>query len=232
MKHVLLNKLIQFDKNLLSAGAHIFLNPFSYNILRDSNLDFTKISSVSADGIILVKLVNFLLRGAVVRTSFDMTSFAPVVFEDAIFSEKKLAFVGSTDTAINDFIQVVINNYPDLDIVFYRDGYFDGEKDLDDCIDKVIQSEASILVVGMGSPLQEFFVLKALDKGFKGAAYTCGGFIHQTAKGLIYYPDFFNRYNLRWLYRIYDEPKLLKRYFIQYPISIFNIVKDMLEIKM
>lgn len=56
-------------------------------------------------------------------------------------------------------------------------------------------------------------MLKVKEAGFKGIGFTCGGFIHQTAKNEIdYYPAWVNRMNVRFIYRMYKEPHTRKRY--------------------
>ena len=83
----------------------------------------------------------------------------------------------------------------------------------------------------MGTPFQEQFLVDLKNLGWIGAGYTCGGFIHQTAANIKYYPEFFNTYNLRWLYRMIDEPKLIKRYLILYPKSTFLFFFDFIIYK-
>ena len=61
--------------------------------------------------------------------------------------------------------------------------------------------------------MQEQFLLKVKNAGFDGIGFTCGGFIHQTAKDEIdYYPGWVDRMNLRFLYRMYKEKHTRKRY--------------------
>jgi N-acetylglucosaminyldiphosphoundecaprenol N-acetyl-beta-D-mannosaminyltransferase len=78
----------------------------------------------------------------------------------------------------------------------------------------------------MGTPLQEEFLLEVHLKSETIIGFTCGGFIHQTAKGINYYPKWINKFNLRWLFRIFDEPKLFERYFVKYPKSLILLFYD------
>jgi N-acetylglucosaminyldiphosphoundecaprenol N-acetyl-beta-D-mannosaminyltransferase len=75
----------------------------------------------------------------------------------------------------------------------------------------------------MGVVRQERFLLAARNAGFRGVGFTCGGFIHQTARDEIdYYPAWINRWNLRFLYRMYREPHTRMRYLkagIVFPIK-------------
>lgn len=85
----------------------------------------------------------------------------------------------------------------------------------------------------MGTPAQDIFLKELNEIGWDGIAFTCGGFIHQVASGkLNYYPEIINKLNLRWLYRIYDEPKLFKRFFCYYPLSMLLFLYDYLNMRL
>ena len=79
--------------------------------------------------------------------------------------------------------------------------------------------------------MQEQFLIDLQKSGWQGVGYTCGGFLHQTAKGIQYYPKWVNRLGLRAFYRMYDEPQLIKRYFIEYPKAIVIILGDLMKAK-
>ena len=65
----------------------------------------------------------------------------------------------------------------------------------------------------MGAVMQEKFLLKVKRLGYTGIGFTCGGFIHQTARGEAgYYPAWVDRMNIRFLYRMWKEPHTRKRY--------------------
>lgn len=55
--------------------------------------------------------------------------------------------------------------------------------------------------------------VRVKNAGYHGIGFTCGEFIHQLAMNKInYYPAWINKYNLRFLYRMYKEPHTRKRY--------------------
>lgn len=208
-----------------------FLNPFSYLFFRKNQHLFSSFDMIFIDGFLLVVLLRIIgIRSK--RTSFDMTSLAPKVFERCINSDKSIYFIGSDDASINSFITRIQNEYPRLNIVGFRNGYFKNDREYNSAVKLIVETQPDVLVVGMGTPKQEQFLIDFKKTGGKGIGYTCGGFIHQTAKGINYYPKFFNQYNLRWLYRIIDEPKLLKRYLFHYPLSICLFTFDAIQYKL
>jgi exopolysaccharide biosynthesis WecB/TagA/CpsF family protein len=205
----------------------IFLNPYSYLLLRTQPHLLKNVGRVGIDGQLLVKILSLLWRKKIDRVSFDMTSFAPVVFEHAQRFQERVYIIGSTSENVQRAIDVLCNFYPKLIVCGSRNGYFSDDDDRVSTFLEIIDSKADVLICGMGTPHQERFLCDLFRLGWRGASYTCGGFLHQTAtRGVAYYPAWVNKYHLRWAYRILDEPKLVKRYFFQYPLAIFFVVKD------
>ncbi|MBB6461533.1 WecB/TagA/CpsF family glycosyltransferase [Flammeovirga kamogawensis] len=187
-----------------------FLNPASYVEAR-KNLDvYSKLDTIYIDGVLLVKFLHFFCRAKQVeRQSFDMTSLAPIVFNNAIQESKTIYFIGSTQEAIEGFVKVIQSQFKGLIIKGFRSGYIRGEENK--VAEDIIAHNPDIVVVGMGAPLQEQFLITLIDRGFQGIGYTCGGFIHQTSTSIRYYPKWVDKYNLRMPYRLYVEPEFRKK---------------------
>ena len=84
---------------------------------------------------------------------------------------------------------------------------------MDDEAKKIVSLHPDILIIGMGIIKQEQFLSKVRDAGYQGIGFTCGGFIHQTAQDKAgYYPNWVDKYGLRFIYRMYKEPHTRKRY--------------------
>lgn len=208
-----------------------FLNPYSYLYYRKNLSLFSQFDEINIDAISLVLLLKFF-GVKTKRLSFDMTSLAPLVFNSCTNNNQKIYFVGSSKSSIAEFIKKIKEDFSNMNIIGYRNGYFRNSDERKLEINKIVEKNPDIVVVGMGTPMQEEFLLSLKTYGWDGVGYSCGGFIHQTAKAINYYPYFFNKYNLRWLYRIYDEPKLFKRYFLLYPKSIALFIFDVLKSKL
>lgn len=208
-----------------------FLNLYSYLSIRRKSIILESVDVVYIDGFLLVKLLN-LLGIKCNRKSFDMSSLAPKVFSEA--SEKKLSvfIIGTKPKIIDKAIANIKHNFPSLNIIGYRHGYFNNQKEREETLHKIRKLNPDIVICGMGTPLQEEFLVDLRKVGWKGTGYTCGGFLHQTAKRINYYPKWVNKYNLRWLYRLIDEPRLWKRYFIIYPLSITVLLFDFIKYKL
>lgn len=226
----LIDKIKQSQLNDLSsvfkAGQIVtFLNPYSYLLARKKLDKFKQFDRVGIDGISLVWALK-LFGVKTKRYSFDMTSVAPHLYNHCIKNGKSIYFLGSKQEQVERAVKVFQENYPQLNIAGYRNGYFNNEEEKEAVRKEILALNPDFIVVGMGTPYQEDFLLDLKKYGYRGTGFTCGGFLHQTSKGIDYYPAFFNKLNIRWVYRIFDEPKLFKRYFIDYPRSFFLIIGD------
>lgn len=211
-------KLYRFKFN---RGLTSFINPYSMLVLKDHPDLAEGIDFWYADGISLVNSINKKLDKNIERYSFDDTSLAPVIFGFAKKNGLKVAIVGTKEEFIHDAVSNIISKYK-VFVPYYRNGYFFDEKDRNVCFDKIKISEIDIVVCGMGTPYQEKFLIDLKNSGWDGYGFTCGGYLHQMAKKEDYYPEFFDKYNIRWVYRIMDEPKLFRRYFVDYPKFFFK----------
>ena len=220
MMHKILSKnLSNGDKQLTT-----FLNLYSYMIVR-KNKELLKCFNILIDGIILVWLLKIFGFSRVSRFSFDMTSMAPKVFKESISNNKRIYLIGSKPNVIDDAIKNIKSEFSELNICGFNHGYLNFDERIS-IFKEIVALKADIVICGMGTPLQEQFLIDLKHYGWKGKGYTCGGFLHQTASDIKYYPTWVDKYNLRGFYRMYDEPYLLKRYFLFYPWALLHYLVD------
>ncbi|BDV43440.1 teichoic acid biosynthesis protein A [Geotalea uraniireducens] len=214
-----------FDRNFKLPRLNTFLNPYSYLIARKSPELFNKFN-IYPDGIALVVFLRLFLLYKCERQSFDMTSLARVVFESAEQQGKSVYLIGTEDRYIIEAVSNISHMYSNLNICGFRNGFFYDQNDRSEALNDIYVMSPDIVVVGMGTPAQEQFLYDLWRIGWRGIGFTCGGFFHQSAKSLDYYPCWMDKLHLRWLYRIFDEPKLFKRYAFQYPRFIWYFTLD------
>lgn len=219
MPSVLVDKIKETDtlelQEVLSVPKRIytFLNPVSYLTALDHRNVFSRFDGIFANGSILVSAVRMCYGKQVTRRSFDMTSLAPELFSFAEKHKKTIYIVASQQEQVEQAIRIFRQKWPELHFAGYRNGYFNSEKEMEEEAQKIVRLQPDFLIAGMGILTQETFLLKVREAGFQGIGFTCGGFIHQTAKNEIdYYPDWADRMNLRFLYRMYKEKHTRKRY--------------------
>ena len=193
--------------------VYSYLNPVSYLTALDNKDLFLDMDGLFADGGILVKAIKLVYGYKITRRSFDMTSMAPQVFSHASENKKSVYIVASKQEELEKAVQNLKVQYPNLIIKEYRNGYFNSQEEIQCESKKIVEVNPDFLIVGMGALAQEKFLRQVKKDGFQGIGFTCGGFIHQTSKNEIdYYPEWIDKANLRFVYRMYKEKHTRKRY--------------------
>lgn len=221
MKSILVNKILSTEKYSINqifetkGKVYTYLNPVSYLTALDNKDLFGRMDGIFADGGLLVKAIKSLYGKQVTRRSFDMTSMAPELFSYVQEYGKTIYIVASKQEQVEATVEIFRERYPKVKFAGYRNGYFSSESEMDDEAKRIVEVNPDFLIVGMGALMQEKFLLKVKNAGFKGVGFTCGGFIHQTSKNEIdYYPAWVDKTNLRFVYRMWKEPHTRKRYFM------------------
>ncbi len=131
----------------------------------------------------------------------------------AVIEKKSIYLLGATSSIVEILANRVQNKFPGLQ-VDYADGYF-SSNDAATKADKVRQSGASILLVGMGVPRQESFIEEQWERLGVGMAIGVGGSFDVLAGLRRRAPNWVQRLGLEWTYRMLQEPRrLFKRYLI------------------
>ncbi|WP_426620023.1 WecB/TagA/CpsF family glycosyltransferase [Pseudomonas rustica] len=211
-----------YSPRLLDANqAYSFINFASIGSVFEQNPGTI---TYFCDGMLMSTFMSRVTGRTIGRVSFDFTSIADRVLSGAEQLGKRVYFVGARQAELDLFILKIRSLYPQLVIAGYHHGYFNAEQ-AEGIRADICRSEADILIVGLGAGLQEQFEQDALQAGFRGVAFTCGGFIRQEALATRqYYPALINRLHLRAFYRMYREPHTIKRYLIDYPSNFVQLL--------
>ena len=205
------------------------VNPYSYHIVRNHKEIYEQMDGLYVDGMLMCKLINLLWNKNIPRLSFDMSGMAIDLFAELNNNGKSIYFIGAKQEVLEATIKNIKSHYTRINIAGYRNGYFLLPKDREKEIKHIVIQNPDFVVIGMGSPIQEQFAIDLKNAGYKGIAFTCGGFLHQTSNGINYYPNWINRYNLRAFYRLYKENGLFKRLYnvlIEFPVLfIWDTIK-------
>lgn len=219
MKSILVNQILQTEQWIISElfetknRIYTFLNPVSYLTALENRSLFEQFDGIFADGSLLVSAIRLLYGKRVTRRSFDMTSIAPELLNYLMKSRKTLYIVASGQEQVECAAKIFREQYPELRIAGFRNGYFFSDAEMNKETSHIVELNPDFLIVGMGALAQERFLLKVKEMGYQGIGFTCGGFIHQTAKNQIhYYPEWIDKMNLRFVYRMYKEKHTRKRY--------------------
>ena len=131
-------------------------------------------------------------------------------------SDKSFYFLGAKEIVINKLILTIKESYPRLKIAGYHHGYFD-INNCEDIINNIKLSQADALFVALGAPAQEDFIFKYMYELPCNLFMGVGGSFDVLSGSLKRSPQWINKLNLEWAYRMIQDPS--KIYKAWAPIS-------------
>lgn len=145
--------------------------------------------------------------------------FAKRMLEEAAKEGYPVAIIGAKSEVVTKAVENLKNELPNLNIVYYHDGYFDNDKAI---YNELIDKAPKLILVAMGSPRQEKFIYysknyikPALVIGIGGSLDVWSGFVKRA-------PKIYQKLGLEWLYRTVTQPERFKRIFPTLPLFIIR----------
>ena len=136
-------------------------------------------------------------------------------------------FIGGTQEVIDAVISKLKVEYPDINILGYRNGYLKTTEDRQAVIDDIAEKKPDIVFVAMGSPIQELLMKDMKDKhpalyqGLGGSFDVYSGKVERAPKWWIdhnaewFYRDITNIKRIRGIWEnflFFIKLKILRRY--------------------
>lgn len=204
------NKILDFLKE---DKCHCVYTPNSEIIMeayRDTGFGdvLNEADLLTADGIGVVYAAKYLNKPLKERAAgYDI---ARLLLEKINYTEKKIFIFGGKPGVAEKAKENMKKDYPGLNIVGVRNGYFK-EEDEEGIINEINSSGADILFVCLGAPRQEKWIHANKDKLNVKVAMGIGGSVDVFAGTVQRAPDFFCKTGLEWFYRLMKEPWRAKR---------------------
>ena len=130
----------------------------------------------------------------------------------------RIFYLGSKPGIAQQGANILRQKFPGLEITCAH-GYIDARKDSPEnqaTIAAINAFQPHILMVGMGMPRQEHWILDNLEQLQTNAILPSGACIDYVAGAVPTPPRWMGRMGLEWSYRLFSEPKRLwKRYLVE-----------------
>lgn len=126
------------------------------------------------------------------------------------YKDKSFYFIGSKQEVMDQTIKQVKEEYPGVNIVAYRDGYFKPEEK-EAIIQDIIAKKPDVVFVAQGSPRQELFMMEIFER-HKALYQGLGGSFDLYIGNVTPTPKWIQDIGFHWLYRAIQEPKRIKRH--------------------
>ena len=222
----LLEALEKIDDLIASGGCHhvVTANPeILYRALSDKGLYETiaQASLVTADGqgvLLAGKLLNQPFKARV--TGIDL---AEALCATSGERGHKIYFLGGKEGISKKAQMAILRRYPNANIVGEHHGYF--KNDIEPLLAELREKQPDILLVAMGSPYQEEFILRYQKLLNIPVAIGVGGTLDVFSGEFKRAPELVQTLKLEWAYRILSDPKRWRRALVL-PKFVLAVLKE------
>lgn len=206
---------------MLSANVYGFNLANKYDWLMKMNNEAEIIRNDSAGLQMAGKILGSPLK--------ERLTWADFGWDLAAFCEKEsisIYFLGNRPGIPEKAKQRLTEKYPDLNIVGMHHGYFNklGEEN-DQIITDINNLNPDILIVGLGMPLQEKWILDNRNRLNVSIIMTGGNCFSFLSGEESRAPKWMHKNGLEWLYRLIKEPRrMVSRYIIGNPLFLSRVI--------
>ena len=141
--------------------------------------------------------------------------------------------LGGTQEVVQEAVEKISRKYSRLRIAGSQDGYFQKNGvESDSVVHNVNKVSPDILLIGLGMPAQEKWVVDNLQQLQVRALFTVGGCIDVLAGRRLHVPIMIRRMGLEWALRLIEEPgRLFSRYVIGTPKFALRVLAEKFRMK-
>lgn len=147
---------------------------------------------------------------------FSFMDNLPELFAQAQARGLRVFYLGGRETSIRTAQNWVAEEWPDL-VIGWHHGYF---KDSPAVVAAINAFQPDLLLVGMGMPRQEQWILQYLEQLQVGAVLQAGGTVDYYTGAQARPPAQLSRLGLGWLYRLLHDPRRLWRRYLVTPWTL------------
>lgn len=188
---------------------------------------------VNASALSLCDTVGLLwaarLKGARLKTRVAGVDLIERLCKAMAKGELSLYLFGGSDGVAENAGRALRDRHPGLLVAGSRAGYFDDSESAS-VAREIRASGASVLLCGLGSPRQEFWLAEHLRETGCGAGIGVGGSFDVLSGRLRRAPEAWRRAGLEWLYRLLREPRRWRRQ-LALPFFVALVALDALGIR-
>ncbi len=177
-------------------------------------------NSVFADGIGIKLAARW--QGIGVSENVNGTDMFPLLCCELEKQNKSIYLLGGTHSVVEKVASKLNREYPNLQVAGFCDGY--QHKQNPATLRQLInRSEADLLLVAMGAPQQEQWILDNQEHISVNAAIGVGGLFDFYSETVSRAPEWVRELSLEWIWRLAAQPlDKGKRYLIGNPLFLFN----------
>ncbi|MCV0426933.1 MAG: WecB/TagA/CpsF family glycosyltransferase [Roseibium sp.] len=171
-----------------------------------------------------IDLASRFLDGEFFPANLNGTDLVPSILEE-IGIPLRIYLLGASEHHVQLAKAHIERVFPSHKVVGYRNGYFDMNDCSDVCADINI-SKPDLLLVAMGNPRQENFIVHNRAKLDVTVAIGVGALFDFMSGSVMRAPKAVQSVGLEWLFRLLQEPRrLFRRYVVGIPRFFYALAK-------
>jgi exopolysaccharide biosynthesis WecB/TagA/CpsF family protein len=198
--------LLRFKMDVAICNAHTVLQAIDHPDYAETLSHMTLFN----DGI-GVDIAARAITGKAFPANLNGTDLVPAILE-TIGLPLRIYLLGATPGSVGGAADFIDACYPQHVVAGYQDGYFP-RHETDAVIARINAANADLLLVGMGNPMQERFIVENRQKLNPTLCIGVGALFDFLSGEVMRAPKFLQAAGLEWLFRLMQEPRRLgKRY--------------------
>ena len=171
-----------------------------------------------------VDIASLIFHGRKFPANLNGTDFVPALMT-YIEKPMRVAMIGTKRSTLLRAARNFRDHAPWHEFIPISDGFFD-RNDSDRIMAKVRDVEPDILLVAMGSPMQEKWIDRHVGPGHARLVISVGALFDFLAGDVPRAPERIRRYRLEWLFRLVQEPsRLWRRYLVGNPKFLYHVLR-------
>lgn len=156
--------------------------------------------------------------------------FAKKIIELCAKNGYKIALFGAKQEVIEKTEENLLKEYPELKIVYTRNGYFSKEEE-QQIKEDIKNAGPDVIFTALGAPKQEIFN-KEMKQLLPGSVFIGIGGSFDVWSGMVQRaPEIWQKTGLEWLYRTLKEPQRFKRIFPTLPLFLIKVIIEVISEK-
>ncbi|WFU09533.1 WecB/TagA/CpsF family glycosyltransferase [Rhizobium sp. CB3090] len=163
-------------------------------------------------------------HGVSFPANLNGTDFVPALLT---FMErpKRIGLIGGRPDVVEKAAENFRKHAPWHEFIVIADGYFDKE-DSSPITEELSRQNIDVLIVGMGTPLQEKWVADHIEPQHARLVLTVGALFDFVSGTVPRAPALVRAMRFEWIYRLIQEPsRLWRRYILGVPLFFYQVVR-------
>jgi N-acetylglucosaminyldiphosphoundecaprenol N-acetyl-beta-D-mannosaminyltransferase len=206
--------------------ANYNINSFNMSVQFPWMLEFLQAADIAhCDGLGVIYALRYMGYDVPLDYRVSYSVLMPKLLEHCSQNNLSIYFLGTKPQILDAAVANLRAQYPNTEINGHH-GYFqfDDEQASLAVVEEINRVKPHILIVGMGMPIQEYWVKCYRDHLHVNAILVGGAVIDRIAGVVPECPEFLSNNGLEWLFRLAREPRrLMTRYAIGNPAFLMQV---------